>query len=263
MKLVLAAAYGDEPGFFSRMFNAAVDNVGPIFDWVAGRMTDFYHERGLGAFIVLILIIVLALILFLFLLRMLRRFLKFLYRRIKRLFLKVTGKEQKAREQAEKRNQEAVARRSDFNNLLSFKNTSKMQTGVHFWEEEVAKAAAEISAASDVSREAEILSWENMISGASPYITKLAETEKALFELEDRIHAGINKITSLSKQELVMETAYLRVGLESLSRAGMQLKRLQAAFPEDTNIAALSELCDAFIQATKGVEKGFIAALAG
>ena len=253
---VLAAESG---GFVSNLFDSITRAVTPYFNIVAAAIRDFYAEYAEVGMVVAVIVLILAVVAFFFLLV----FLKFLLHKLYKLFRIVTGMERRKKERLEMSRVRAAVRREEYKNLLRFNNTTTTQSAGHRWENEVAKAAAEITAANAMNKGADEQLWRTMISGVISYDNKLTEIEKTLFALEDKIHDVISKITSLPKEELVMETAQLRVGLEALNKDTDCLRKLQESFPEDANITSLIELCEAFIQATKGVEKGFIAALEG
>ena len=256
---VLASA--NEDGYFIRLFDAVIGAVEPYFNAIESAVTDFYNEYSTIGVIVAAVVIFIAIFVLIFILGLL----KFILRKIKLFFRIITGIEKRRRERDEKLRRERMVRRDNYNDLLKWRSTSKNKgrehLGERYWESEVTKAAAEITVAEAADRETEEQLWQDIISGAVSYNDKLGEIERVLFSIEDKINALIEKITSLPKEDLVKETARLRIGLVNLKKDKEYLQRLQETFPEDTNITPLIELCEAFIQATKGVEKGFIAAL--
>ena len=128
------------------------------------------------------------------------------------------------------------------------------------WENEIRKGvAASVSLIKFKSNESKIM--EDLITGKTPYQDYLSDVEGILFKLEEDIQEFVGKIALADKKVTLKETIKLRVGLEKINIRISNLKRLTAAFPEDESIKGLIELCEAFVQGSKGVEQGYIAAL--
>ena len=255
--IVLAAE--NEEALYLRWFRTATEVVEIYFDWIVSLVSGFYDEYGAVGMIVALFALCVAIAVLIYIIRLL----KFLFYNIKRFFFIITGIEKRRRKKEEKRRKDAKTLKVNYNNLIKWNDTSASHGGMEHWEAEVAKVVEEINTSRAAQREEDEKMWQDMISGEIPYSDKLNDIEKRLFSFEDRIHAIIGKITSMPKKDIVVETARLRIGFESLSRDMAYLIKLQESFPEDTNISSLAELCEAFIQATKGLEKGFIAALTG
>ena len=242
------------PGWFDSIVNWAE----PHYNWFIEFITGFYAQYGPLGMVVGLVVVALMIVAVVYAFR----FLEFLFRMIKKLFLKATGIERRRREKADLARKQKRDRGASYNELLKWGRTTQEPTGENFWEEVVTKAAAEVAVAKAPEREKDELAWKELLAGAVPYEDKLSEMEKAVFSFEDKIHGLISKITTLPKNELASETGRLRYGLESLKSDTEKLKELQATFPDDVNISSLVELCEAFILSTKNIEKGFLAALA-
>ena len=256
--VVMRMGAGENANDYYGWFDFLVDTVEPHYNRFVDFITGFYAEYGalgmLVGLVVLALVIVAVVYAF--------RFVGFLLRMLKKLFLKVTGIERRRREKADFARLQKRTRGASYNELLKWGKTTETRTGENYWEEVVAKAAAEFAVARAPNRENEDKVWEGLFSGVIPYSNKLSDIERAVFSFEDKIHGLIGKITSMPKNELASETGRLRYGLEILRNDTDRLKKLQELFPDDVNISSLVELCEAFIQSTKNIEKGFLAALA-
>ena len=239
-------------------FDFIVDTVEPFYNQFIDFITDFYAQYGALGMLVGLVVVALAVVAVVYAFR----FIGFLLRSIKRLFLKVTGIERRRREKADQARLQKRVRGANYNELLNWGKATEARTGENFWEDVVAKAAAEVAEARAPSRENEDEIWEGFFSGAVPYAGKLSDIERAVFSFEDKIHGLIGRITTMPKDELASETGRLRYGLEILRNDTDRLKKLHELFPDDVNISSLVELCEAFIQSTKNIEKGFLAALA-
>ena len=243
---------------FYGFFEWLMDTIEPHYNRFINFMSEFYALYGnLGMLVALVLVAVaIVAVVYAF------RFVGFLLRMIKKLFLKVTGIERRRKEKADHARMQKRTRGANYNELLKWGKTSEERTGENFWEDVVAKASAEVALSRAPNRENDEKVWEGLFSGAVPYGEKLSDIERAVFSFEDKIHGLIGKITTMPKDELASETGRLRYGLEALSHDTDRLKKLQGIFPDDVNISSLVELCEAFIQSTKNIEKGFLAALA-
>ena len=127
------------------------------------------------------------------------------------------------------------------------------------WETAPKSVAGSVSLIKFKGTEAKLI--EELLSGNAPYQEYLSDVEGILFTLEEDIHNFVGKMTSVDKKVILKETVKLRIGLEKINIRIANLKKLAAAFPEDESIKGLIELCDAFLQGSKGVEQGYIAAL--
>lgn len=257
---------------YSKIFLAGGDNgeLPTMFEWLLGLVEphfnrfiefvqNFYEEYQIvGMVLALVLIFVAVVVLVYFF-----RFIRFLLRMLKRFILRITGVERRRQEEAEKARMAGKARRASYNELLRWNQQTKSGEGESHWEEKVSLAAAEIRDSRGENQKAKEEKWQELVSGAAPYQGMLEEMEKELFALEEKIHEVIGKITALSKDELLAETAKLRVGIEFLKNDTENLRKLSTAFPDDLDVSALLELSDAFIHSTKNIEKGFITALVG
>ena len=241
-----------------------------FFEWLMGIVephynrfiyfiTDFYTQYGNLGMVVGLVVVALAIVAVVYAFR----FVGFLLGLLKKLFLKVTGIERRRREKKENARLQKRARGENYNELLKWGKSTESRTGEDYWEEVVAKVFAEVAAAKAPNRDSEDRIWEGLLTGLVSYGDKLSDMERAVFSFEDKIHGLIDKITTMPKDELASETGRLRYGLEVLRQDTDRLKKLQELHPDDINISSLVELCEAFIQSTKNIEKGFLAALAG
>ena len=244
-------------GWFDRLVNW----VEPHYNRFIAFITDFYAVYGALGMVVGLVVLAIAIVAVVYAFR----FAGFLFRMIKKLFLKITGIERKRRETADHARSQKRERGASYNELLRWGKVNDRrtdETGENFWEDVITKAAAEVAAARAPDREKDDKAWEDLITGVASYGDKISDIEKAVFSFEDKIHSLIGKITTIPKNELASETGRLRYGLEILKSDTENLKRLQEIYPDDVNISSLVELCEAFIQSTKNIEKGFLAALA-
>ena len=132
--------------------------------------------------------------------------------------------------------------------------------GDSHWENEIRKSvASSVSLIKFKGNETKLI--EDLVSGKTPYQEYLSDVEGILFTLEEDIHNFVGKMSSVDKKVILKETVKLRVGLEKINLRIANLKRLAETFPEDESIKGLIELCEAFVQGSKGVEQGYIAAL--
>ena len=239
-------------------FDSIVNWAEPHYDRFVEFITAFHYQYGTPGMVVGLVVVALMIVAFVYAFR----FLGFLLRLVKRLFLRFTGVEKRRRDAADLARKQKRDRGASYNELLKWGKSTQEPTGENFWEEVVTKTAAELASSKAPEREKDDLAWKELLSGAVPYEEKLSEMEKAVFSFEDKIHGLIGKVTTLPKNELASETGRLRYGLETLKSDTEKLKELQETFPDDVNISSLVELCEAFILSTKNIEKGFLAALA-
>ncbi|MCL2016918.1 MAG: hypothetical protein FWG68_11800 [Defluviitaleaceae bacterium] len=243
---------------FVPLFAAILSLLEAATNAVISLVTGIFNNWGFVGIIVLVV----ALILAFFALRFVWRFIKLLCRKIKKLFFKITGLEEKRRQKLDKYRKETMAKKQEYDDLLKFHNEEKKQPiSTNYWEDEIAKVVDKIIAAGKMDTTIDSTAWEEMIAGTAPYDEKITEIEKKIFAIEDKIHSLVAQIASLQKQQIVVEMARLRIEFKVLNKNLDYLKQLQEAFPEDTDITSLIELSNAFMQATKGVEKGFVVAL--
>ena len=238
-------------------FDRIVYSVEPYYNRFIDFITNFYAQYGALGMVVGLVVFALAIVAVVYTFR----FVGFLLRLIKKLFLKVTGIEKRRRERADNARLQRRNRGASYKELLEWGKTNDRRAGGNLWEDVVTKAAVEVAAAKELEREYEDKRWEELLSGAVPYAEKLSDIEKGVFSFEDKIHSLIGRVTSIPKNELASETGRLRYGLEVLKSDTDRLKNLQELFPNDVNISSLVELCEAFILSTKNIEKGFLAAL--
>ena len=239
-------------------FDSIVNWAEPHYNWFIEFITGFHYQYGTLGMVVGLVVVALMIVAVVYAFR----FLGFLLRLTKRLFLRVTGIEKKRKDAIDLARKQKRDRSASYNELLKWGKSTEAPSGENFWEEVVTKAAAEVASAKAPEREKDDLAWKELLSGAVLYEEKLIEMEKAVFSFEEKIHGLIAKITTLPKEELASETGRLRYGLETLKSDTEKLKELQETFPDDVNISSLVELCEAFILSTKNIEKGFLAALA-
>ena len=243
---------------FYGFFEWLMDTVEPHYNRFINFVTEFYAQYGNLGMVVGLIVVALAIVAVVYAFR----FVGFLLRLVKKLFFKVTGIERRRKEKADRARLQRRTRGANYNELLKWGKTSEERIGENFWEDIIAKAAEEAATAWEPNRENDEEVWESLFSGVVPYGEKLSDIEKAVFSFEDKIHGLIGKITSMPKDELASSTGRLRFGLEVLNRDTERLKKLHEIYPDDVNISSLVELCEAFIQSTKNIEKGFLAALA-
>ena len=252
-------SFDDGQRIYSTWFERIIETVEPFFDRFVGFVTEFYAQYQILGLVVAVAAIMLTIVALVYAFRLLI----FLLGLTKTLFLKVTGIEKKRREKIEKIRIQKKERSTSYNELLKWGKKTEDRTSEIYWEEAVEKAAKEVMIfkAPDIAAKERV--WQDMIAGKTPYDQMIEDMEKAVFSFEDKIHALIGRVTSMPKEELIKETGRLRVGIETLRNDTNNLKKLSEFFPDDTNIPPLIELCEAFIQSTKSIEKGFLAALAG
>ena len=239
-------------------FDQIVAWAEPHYDRFLSFITEFYANYGALGMVVGLVLFALAIVAVVYVFR----FIGFVLRMLKKLFLKITGIERKRKEKADLARMQKHARGASYNELLNWGKTSDSPTSENFWEEVVTKAAAEVAIARAPEREKDAEVWDKLLTGVVSYQAKLGDMERAVFAFEEKIHNLIGNITTFPKNELASETGRLRYGLETLKNDTDKLKKLQELFPDDVNISSLVELCEAFIISTKNIENGFLAALA-
>ena len=128
------------------------------------------------------------------------------------------------------------------------------------WENEVRKAVANEESLEQF-KVGENKLIEELINGTIPYKNYIDEVENLVFTLEGDIHDFVEKISTVQKSVLLEEAVKLRIGLEKVNVKISNLKRLSNAYPDENRINSLIELCEAFVQGSRGVEQGYITAL--
>ncbi|MCL1998143.1 MAG: hypothetical protein FWG65_05170 [Turicibacter sp.] len=263
--LVPVSANGYVPEGFGTFFDSVVplfESIlalfGAIFSVILNLLMGIYNQYSFVGLLVVLVVVILVC----FILARLFRLIRLLFRKIKRFFMEITGLAEKRRQKVDRYRKETLAKKQDYEDLIKFHNAERKQTAAPNWDEQIAKVVDQFIETGTMDISIDEGMWDDMIAGLAPYDEKIIEIEKKVFTIEDRIHLLVAKIATLTKQQLIVEIARLRVHFIILNRNLEYLDKLQAAFPDDTDIASLVELSGAFIKATKGVEKGFIAALA-
>ncbi|MCL1988628.1 MAG: hypothetical protein FWG64_11785 [Firmicutes bacterium] len=261
-------AGGQVPEEITPFFDSAV----PLLESIIGLLTalvnvivsiftGIYNQYSYVGVILGIVVIIIAICLIAYVWKHIRRFIKFIFRSIKKGFLRMTGLDKKQKEKIDKYRKEKLAEKRAKEDLMRFNNAEKQKATAPNWEEEVQAEVDKLLESGEMVDEVDDSFWQSMVSGTFPYSEKLTELEKIIFTTEDKIHDLVEKIATIPREQILIEMAKLRIEFKVLDKNLDYLKQLQETFPDDPDIASLLELANAFLLATKNVEKGFVAAL--